>query len=403
MAQQEEEEEEEDNETNVYRRGLWTIAGITVLFVSNSPVLHAAYASGASSSSPPVLLLNAGCSMVALATLLVAGPILNHNNKIKQSAGNNNLAATLAVVQDSSRFTSADDGKLSNGDMGKIQAATINDNNKNSLWNVLLGKANDNTNNNALADDPTLQAGMELGLWKFLGTLANMYGLSQTSAGHGAFLIQLTTLIVPLAQGVMGVPIPRRIWTAIALALAGVLIFTQDVSSGAADATDSSMSLKGDVACIGAAVMYATYDLRLFHWGKLVEPLELITSKIITQTTLSLVALAAFSANASWDFVQSASPAYLQLVVLVGLWSGLAVNAVAPYLQVGGQQSVGPARAQIMYASQPLWASLLSFFLLGETIGTVGLIGGAAFLTAMMLAATAELPDPQCEQDICEV
>lgn len=73
-------------------------------------------------------------------------------------------------------------------------------------------------------------AGAELGLWKMLGTTANIYGLSQTSSDHGAFLIQLTTLIVPSIQGVMGVPIPSRIWTAMGLASAGVFVFTQDPS-----------------------------------------------------------------------------------------------------------------------------------------------------------------------------
>ena len=54
-----------------------------------------------------------------------------------------------------------------------------------------------------------LKAGTELGLWKTLGTTANLYGLSLTSANHAAFLIQLTTLIVPAVQGAMGVPIPK--------------------------------------------------------------------------------------------------------------------------------------------------------------------------------------------------
>ena len=72
-------------------------------------------------------------------------------------------------------------------------------------------------------------------------------------------------------------------------------------------------------------------------------------------------------------------------------------------LQVGGQQAVGPARAQVIYASGPLWASLISLVVLGETVGVQGAVGGAAFLAAVLLAATAPAPDPDCEDDICEV
>jgi drug/metabolite transporter (DMT)-like permease len=235
-----------------------------------------------------------------------------------------------------------------------------------------------------------------------------VYGLSLTTASHGAFLIQLTTLLVPLAQGVAGVAIPARIGTAIGLALTGVALFTMDSGNASIDAVSASTgsNLVGDAACVVAAILYATYDLRLFHWGQRVNPLALITTKIVTQTLLSLAVVPAFAAEPSLSYIQSLTSGSNDgwpLVLLVSLWSGLAVNAVAPYLQVGGQQTVGPARAQILYASQPLWASILSVWWLGETVGTMGLVGGVAFLSAMMLAATAPVPDPNCEQEICEV
>ena len=69
------------------------------------------------------------------------------------------------------------------------------------------------------------------------------------------------------------------------------------------------------------------------------------------------------------------------------------VNALVPFLQVGGQQAIGPSRAQTIYASQPLWAAMMSFVWLGETVGTQGLIGGGAFLGALFLAATAKPPE----------
>jgi hypothetical protein len=43
------------------------------------------------------------------------------------------------------------------------------------------------------------------------------------------------------------------------------------------------------------------------------------------------------------------------------LWSGLIVNALAAFLQVGGMQAVGPVRAQTFFASQPIWAASLNY------------------------------------------
>ena len=320
-----------------YRRGLVTIGFITMLFASNSPVLHSSFSM--TTNTPPVLLINSAVSMVGLIGVVVASPLL-------------------------SRF---------------VPDPSINKTNDNSVMS------------------PSALAGVELGLWKTLGTTANIWGLSQTSSDHGAFLIQLTTLIVPVVQGISGVPIPTRIWTAISLALAGVYMFTQDPNQA------DSASFHGDLMCIFAAIFYATYDLRLFKWGKIVPTDELITTKMITQSLLSLAMLSVLGREEALDFFSQASHHDLELVGVVALWSGLAVNCVAPYLQVSGQQAIGPSRAQILYASQPLWAAIMSYFLLGERCGIQGLVGGSAFLGAMFLAATADLPDPNCPAEECEV
>jgi drug/metabolite transporter (DMT)-like permease len=174
---------------------------------------------------------------------------------------------------------------------------------------------------------------------------------------------------------------------------AGVVAFTQD-PTGTPSAT-------GDALCVLAAIFYATYDLRLFSWGKKVAPRRLITSKIGTQALLSAALLLTLDWQASFEWLSS-DPNWAVILPVV-LWSGVAVNAVAPFLQVGGQQAVGPTRCQTIYASQPLWAGFLSFVFLGETIGIEGAIGGTAFLSALFLAATAEAPDADCGETNCEV
>ena len=322
-----------------YKRGLLTIGFITLLFSSNSPALHAAFAG---SDPPPVLLLNAAVSVVALVGLVLGGESLESNTPLPSALQKTQMEQTKQE-QDALAF----------------------------------------------------QGGCELGVWKFLGTTANLYGLALTTAGHGALLIQLTTLIVPVVQGIQGVPIPRRIQFSVVLALAGVICFTQDPTG-----TPSAL---GDALCVLAAVFYATYDLRLFAWGKKVAPRRLITSKIGTQAILSVALLLGMAGSWQETVQYVTSDPDWSMIIPVVLWSGVTVNALAPFLQVGGQQAVGPTRCQTIYASQPLWAALLSFFFLGETIGLQGLIGGTAFLSALFLAATAEAPDTNCPEEICEV
>ncbi|KAG7354052.1 EamA-like transporter family protein [Nitzschia inconspicua] len=331
----------DNNSSSEYQRGLVTIGFITLLFSSNSPVLHAAFSptDATTTGPPPVLLLNAAVSVVALVGLLLGGDSLEYN------------ALRPSALQERTSTEPED----------------------------------------ALA----LQGGCELGLWKFLGTTANLYGLALTTAGHGALLIQLTTLIVPVVQGIQGVPIPKRIQASVILALAGVFCFTQDPTG--------TPSAQGDALCVLAAIFYATYDLRLFAWGKKLAAKRLITTKIATQAILSVSLLLAVSRGESMEYLASADATTWSSILPAVVWSGVAVNAVAPFLQVGGQQAVGPTRCQTIYASQPLWAAILSFLFLGETIGSQGLIGGSVFLVALFLAATAEAPQADCGETNCEI
>lgn len=321
-----------------YKRGLLTIGFITFLFATNSPVLHWAFTSG--DNPPPVLLVNAAVSIVALVGLLLGGDTLEDTGTLP-SDGN--------------------------------QTSKSN----NTGW----------------------MGGFELGIWKFLGTTSNLYGLAMTTAGHAALLIQLTTLIVPTIRAlVYKESISTKLKVSIGLALLGVVYFANDPTG--------TPSLLGDGLCVVAAICYSAYDLRLYEYGKVVDTVKpLITTKIATQALLSigllflappsLISEGAAAAASSWqessDYLRAlmASSECLPVMAAV-VWSGVAVNAVAPFLQVGGQQIVGPTKCQTIYASQPLWAAVLAFVFLGERLGLSGVVGGTAFLVALALAATAE-------------
>ena len=186
-------------------------------------------------------------------------------------------------------------------------------------------------------------------------------------------------------------PIPRRLWAAVGVSLLGLGVFTADPSGASSDSY-------GDACCVAAAGCYAAYDLRLFEWGRRVTPLRLITNKVAAQALASVGLVALLGASESRDFFAAASPAELFVIVPLVLWSGVVVNGVVPFLQVGGQQAIGPSRAQIIYASGPLWAAILSFVALGETVGPQGVAGGAAFLAAVFVAATTPQAEAQQEQ-----
>jgi drug/metabolite transporter (DMT)-like permease len=227
----------------------------------------------------------------------------------------------------------------------------------------------------------------------YVGTTCHIYGMALTTANHGAFLLQLTTLIVPVIQGIQGEKIPRQIQLAVALALVGIVAFTQDPTGSSDVAIDAAQIQLGDTLVLGAAFFYSLYDIQTYYWGREVPRTELVTIKIGFQAVLSCIVCAIAARTEVMDYIASGPD--LKVMIPVVLWSGLIVNALATFLQVGGMQSVGPTRAQTVFASQPLWASIMNYVFIGEIMGTQGFLGGGAFLGALFLAATADAPKPK--------
>ncbi|GKY90986.1 hypothetical protein MPSEU_000071400 [Mayamaea pseudoterrestris] len=319
-----------------YKKGFAIISLITLFNASIAPVWHYVYEGN---HSPPPLFLNAIVSAVAFLGLVAFAPILDS----KVDRGSKNMAA-----------------------IGETK------------WSK-----------------KSFRGGMELGLWKGLGTTCHIYGMALTTANHGAFLLQLTTLIVPVLQGLRGAEvIPRRVQLAVALALAGIFAFTQDPSGVSDVPIDAAQMQTGDLLVLGAAFFYSLYDIQTYYWGKEVPRTELVTIKVGFQAILSCALCAIVGRQEVLEYFANA-PNYAVLVPTI-LWSGLIVNALATFLQVGGIQAVGPTRAQTIFASQPLWASIMDFFFLGETMGPQGFVGGGSFLGALFLAATSDDPvDPE--------
>jgi len=369
------------------QKGLLTIGLITFLFSTNSPVLHGAFTT--TDHPPPVLLVNAAVSCVALIGLLLGGETLEKTQTQGKAQG------SQSQQERSSR--------------------------KSTSTSMSRSNSNKKGDNNDSDTTTTLVAGVELGIWKFIGTTCNLFGLAYTTASHGALLIQLTTVMVPLTRAVVyKETIPDKVKLSIVLAVIGVVCFATATDPTAVTTTNIP-TLKGDLFCIGAAICYSAYDIRLYEYGKKVNPKPLITTKIATQAFLScflllvstlLTALSTtsmmddtidaplslFSSSSSFSMIQESFVTNLDVSsvlsqpIVIGaiLWSGIAVNAVAPFLQVEGQQIIGPTKCQTIYASQPLWAAVISFLVLGETLGYQGMVGGGIFVAALILAAGAD-------------
>ena len=52
-------------------------------------------------------------------------------------------------------------------------------------------------------------AGVELGAYLFIGSCLQLFGLQYTTVGRAAFIVQLTTVVVPLLDAALNRRVPR--------------------------------------------------------------------------------------------------------------------------------------------------------------------------------------------------
>jgi drug/metabolite transporter (DMT)-like permease len=292
------------------------------------------------------------------------------------------------------------------------------------------------------------RGGLELGLYLFVANVAQLIGLISVPADRAGFLVQLTTVLVPILQTMTlqrgtGRAVSATTWTACLVAWMGVVIIHQDNGDSwaqfwsAATTTassewspwamlsslwtgDSGGGVSGDAWILAAAFIYSLHVVRLERYAQESTALTLATAKATVEAVLSVALVGALmlvgSSGSSVslptsDILSLASSTGQEILQFLSFWSdsansgGLSLSAWGPvvgavvwtgwitcaytiYAQSFGQSRVRPTDANLIYSLQPLCTALFAYGLLGETLGPAGIIGGALIATAVAMVAT---------------
>ena len=270
--------------------------------------------------------------------------------------------------------------------------------------------------------------GWELGTYLFLGNALQIIGLKTVPSDRAGFLVQLTTVMVPLVEAAFRRrSIPVSTWLACLLAFGGVLVMglddTTTTTAAAAAAVEQQQQQQqhslgltsGDGCILGAALVYTLHVVRLGQYAQESSPLRLATTKATAEAILStalvgiLYTTAADSSSSSGGLLLSyaqeagreiatfgsslaelTTPA-TSLLPAVGavLWTGWVTCAYTIYAQSFGQKRVRPTVANLIYTIQPLFTALFAWLLLGETLGPAGIAGGSLIASAVYLVVSS--------------
>ena len=217
--------------------------------------------------------------------------------------------------------------------------------------------------------------GLVLGLWLIAGYGTQTIALQTTTANRAAFFTALSVVLVPLwLTLVQRRRMPALLWTALPLAVAGLALLSWE---GGAWVT-------GDAWALACAVTYAGFIVALEKLASRHPALPFTLVQVLTVALLAW-AWAGLSGAALWPPAAAWAPL---------LYLGIAATAVTTLLQTLGQRHVSAAEASLIYALEPVSASLFSFFLIGERVGARGAVGGALVVLATVLSSRVSDTQP---------
>ncbi|RJF72097.1 DMT family transporter [Deinococcus cavernae] len=227
--------------------------------------------------------------------------------------------------------------------------------------------------------------GLILGAWLIAGYGTQTVALQTTTANRAAFFTALSVVLVPVWLVIaQRRKMPLTLWIALPLAVAGLGLLSWE----------GGAFVSGDAWAIACAVTYAAFIVTLERMAHRHRPLPFTLAQLAGVTALA------------WVWALIAAPG--QLLPPADAWwpllyLGVVATAVTTLLQTIGQRHVSAAEASLIYALEPVTASLFSFFLIGERVGLRGFMGGALVVIATILStqgqaeAHAETPAPAAE------
>ncbi len=213
----------------------------------------------------------------------------------------------------------------------------------------------------------TLLAGAGIGFVLAMGYLFQTLGLLYTTPTNSGLITGLFVVFAPLADRMLfGVRISRQIIIAVFLSLLGMVLLTGGNPNGVNG---------GDILTLVCAAALGLHIALLSRYASGHDALGLASVQMLSIAVLFTIL---------WPFFGSFSlPPRAVWVALVV--TGLLASAGAFWAQTFVQQRIPASRAAIILTMEPVFAAIFGYWLAGDRLDAVQILGAALILSALVL------------------
>jgi drug/metabolite transporter (DMT)-like permease len=238
-----------------------------------------------------------------------------------------------------------------------------------------------------------LLAGAALGFFMFGGYAFQTAGLQYTTPAKSGFVTGSSVVMVPLLLGIFwGRRLTLWVYAGVFAAVFGLYFLT-------VPAEGVSYLNRGDLLTFVAAGLYAMHIILVGDYTRRHSVAALSVLQVAACAVLAWVATGLTSVT-GWQAARFGwQPGSLLGIAICAVFA----TAVAFSIQLWAQQFTTSSHAAILFTLEPVFASMTSYILLRERLGTRALLGAAFVLAGILIAelqgppAAPESPEPTGE------
>lgn len=224
-----------------------------------------------------------------------------------------------------------------------------------------------------------LTSGFKIGIWLFLGYAFQTLGLTMTTPAKAGFITGLSVVMVPLFSMILlKLRLTLHAIIGVVAATIGLYLLTM---------VDSSSFQLGDLLILLCAFSFAMQIIMTAKYARDLSALPLTIVQLCTVFILSMLSAIIFGEDISLIINPS-------IILQTEVWIALLVTSVfatafAFLGQTYLQAYISPTRVALIFAMEPVFAALTSYFWIGEKLTASSIFGCLFILFGMVIA---ELP-----------
>lgn len=229
-----------------------------------------------------------------------------------------------------------------------------------------------------------------IGVFLALGYEFQTVGLVRTTASKSAFITGLAVVIVPLIMAVVWRKMVRA-GTAfgVLLALFGLYLLTVPAGGIAAFAGVNT----GDLITLGCSIAFAVHIVLIGHATRIYS---------YQQVALVQTCVAALVMWSATPLAGSTRVVWSGTVIFALAFTAVLCTAVAFLVQSWAQQFTPPTHTALIFATEPVFAGITSYILLGERLGWRAGLGAVLILAGVLISelrGSASQPEPSAQPE----